>query len=59
MLPADEHFQERAAICEWDGGLPRAEAEALALQEVADRFGDGERRRVAESLARASNERTE
>lgn len=30
-------YQERAAIMEYDGGLPRHEAEALAWKEV---FGD-------------------
>ncbi len=29
-----EHFNERAAIMEFDGGLPRLEAEKLALQDV-------------------------
>jgi len=29
-----EHYEERSAIMEFDGGLPRAEAEKLALQEV-------------------------
>lgn len=29
-----EIFEERAAIAEFDGGLPRAKAEALARQEL-------------------------
>lgn len=29
-----EHYEERAAIMQYDGGLPRAEAERLALQDV-------------------------
>lgn len=29
-----ERYEERAAIMEFDGGLPRAEAEKLALQDV-------------------------
>ena len=29
-----ERYEERAAIMEFDGGLPRAEAERLALQDV-------------------------
>jgi len=29
-----EIYEERAAIMEFDGGLPRAEAEKLALQDV-------------------------
>ena len=35
-LTADqaEAFEERAGIMEFDGGLPRAEAERLALQDV-------------------------
>ena len=35
-LSADmrEHYEERAAIIEFDGGLPRADAEKLALQDV-------------------------
>ena len=42
-----EHFEERAAIAEWDGGLPREEAERLALAEVAARWGEGVALRVA------------
>ena len=35
-LSADmrEHYEERAAIIEFDAGLPRRAAEAMALQEV-------------------------
>src|SRR5262245_33445517 len=35
-LPADWHFRwdERAAVLEFDGGLPRERAEAVALVEV-------------------------
>lgn len=29
-----DHFEERAAIAEYDGHLPRHEAEALAWREV-------------------------
>ena len=29
-----DRYEERAAIMEFDGGLPRAEAEKLALQDV-------------------------
>lgn len=32
-----EHFEERAAIMEYDGGLAREEAERLALVEVVAR----------------------
>lgn len=42
-----EHFEERAAVMEFDGGLPREEAERLALAEVAARWGDGVALRVA------------
>src|SRR5262245_7115820 len=39
-LPADWHFlwDERAAIVEYDGGLPRERAEALALAGVLQRM---------------------
>ena len=30
----DEVFEERSAIAEFDGGLPRDEAEKMARQEV-------------------------
>lgn len=35
-LSADlrEHYEERAAILEFDAGVPRSAAEAMALQEV-------------------------
>ena len=29
-----EHYEERAAIIEFDAGMPRSAAEAMALQEV-------------------------
>lgn len=33
MTPAErEEFEERAAICEYDGKLPRVEAERIARQ---------------------------
>ena len=35
-----ELAEERAAIAEHDGGLPRAEAEKLALEEAERRRGD-------------------
>ena len=37
-LSADlrEHYEERAAILEFDGGMPRRVAEATALQEVLE-----------------------
>lgn len=41
MIPdALEHFEERAAVMEFDGGLPREEAERLALAEVVARWGE-------------------
>lgn len=36
-----EHFNERAAIMQYDGGMTREEAEKAAIQEVV-------RRRIAE-----------
>ena len=29
-----EHYEERAAIIEFDAGMPRRAAEAMAMQEV-------------------------
>jgi hypothetical protein len=48
---ADEkaQFHERAAIREFDGGLPRAAAERLALLEIID-----ERRRRADRSKRST-----
>lgn len=34
-----ERFEERAAIYEFDGGLPRAEAERQAWKEVMETEG--------------------
>ena len=31
-----EHYEERAAIMEYDGGLTRAEAERRAMEAVCD-----------------------
>jgi hypothetical protein len=36
-----EDYEERAAIIEFDGNLPRAEAEAKAKQETDRRHGIG------------------
>ena len=36
---AKEHFEERAAIIEFDAGLPRVKAESLALREVSMKWG--------------------
>ena len=36
-----EAFEERAAVAEYDGALPRQEAEALAMQEAQQREGCG------------------
>jgi len=38
-VAARDHFEERAAICEWDGGLSRQDAEALAYREIRERWG--------------------
>jgi len=40
LLEAREHFEERAAICEYDGEMSRAEAEKIA-DECTDAFGVG------------------
>lgn len=44
-LPMDWRidYEERAAILQYDGGLDRGEAEAHALQEIAQRIRDAER----------------
>jgi len=41
QLPADlrEEFEERAAIMEFESGLPRAHAECLALLDILHRHG--------------------
>ncbi len=36
-------WEERAAIMEYDGGLPREQAEAAALADIAARIRRGER----------------
>ena len=44
LLPAgiDEYeYEERAAIMEYDGNLPREEAERLAYQDVIKNWGLG------------------
>jgi hypothetical protein len=43
-------FDERAAILEYDGGIPRAEAEASAAKEVAERRRTHDSSRRAEKL---------
>jgi len=35
-----ERFEERAAICEYHGGLDRAEAERVAREEIEQDGGD-------------------
>jgi hypothetical protein len=48
-LPPDwrERFEERAAICEFEGGLSRADAERFAIREIerlmreVEQLGDG------------------
>lgn len=41
-LPPDWHllWDERAAVMEFDGGLPRERAEALALADVLKQMAD-------------------
>jgi hypothetical protein len=34
MTEAEEYFEERAEIMEYDGGPPRAEAERRAMEEM-------------------------
>lgn len=34
-----EFFEERAAVKEFDGNIPRTNAESSALREVAERYG--------------------
>lgn len=53
-LPGDLRvaFEERAAIMEYGGGLPRERAEALALAEVVKHWkGSGNRSRESEKKA--------
>lgn len=38
-LAAIEDWQERAAIMEFDAGMPRPNAESMALRDVVDRRG--------------------
>ena len=45
-----EHYHERAALAEYHGGLPRAEAEVLALDCVERR----RRREAAEEARRGA-----
>lgn len=52
---AIEHFEERAAIVEFDAGVPRANAESLALREVAQAYGKESARAVQEHRKEASN----
>ena len=39
MNEAIEHFEERAAVIEYDGKEKRIHAESLALREIAPMFG--------------------
>ena len=39
MNEAIEHFEERAAVIEYDGNEKRIHAESLALREVAPKYG--------------------
>ena len=39
MNEAIEHFEERAAVIEYDGKEKRIHAESLALREVSPKYG--------------------
>ena len=39
MKEAIEHFEERAAVIEYDGKEKRIHAESLALREIAPKYG--------------------
>lgn len=39
MKEAIEHFEERAAVIEFDGNVERIKAESLALREIAPKYG--------------------
>lgn len=43
---AREYFEERAGILEFEGGMPRAAAEALALKQVTGAGGTSPRART-------------
>ncbi len=49
-LPGDWRvdWEERAAIMEYDGGMPRERAEAMALNEIIQQMSDVERRNERE-----------
>ena len=39
MKDAIEHFEERAAVIEYDGKEKRIHAESMALREIAPKYG--------------------
>lgn len=39
VAAAVEHFEERAAIIEFDAGIKRANAESMALRDVVEHHG--------------------
>lgn len=39
LTPADQDYEERSAIMEFEGGMPRAEAERKAAELVRARWG--------------------
>ena len=39
MNEAIEHFEERAAVIEYDGKEKRIHAESIALREIAPKYG--------------------
>jgi hypothetical protein len=56
-LPLDwrERWEERAAIMEYEGGLPRERAEALALAEISSQMHEQEKRLPTISNAPSHN----
>lgn len=47
-MTAIEHYEERAAIIEYDAGTPRINAESMALREVSQRYGTAAAKAVNE-----------
>lgn len=45
---AKEHYEERAAIYEYDARIDRSKAESMALRDVSQRYGQAVAKRVKE-----------